>query len=600
MAASGIDAVYPSLIESFPDSLAYTDLSGNILIASRAAALNHGYEDARDLIGINVVSFIAPEEDRDINETIRQLLETGSMRHEHTLIRKDGTRFDAEVISSLVRDGKGLPLGIISTARSITDRKLAQSALRESEERYRRITAAITDYIYTVKIEKARVIETVHGPACEAITGYTPSEFKGDPYLWINMVHADDRDAVRHQAEQILAGTAPGPIEHRIWRKDGTLRWVRSTLVPHIDDTGSLVSYDGLITDITEKRDAEAARRESEERYRLVSQLSVDYFFKADITPEGRPNLSYVSENITAITGRRQDEVSGMNQWIDIIHPDDRSLFISFYQKVLASGRTDQLECRSFLKTGALRWINVSVYPTVDPGTGRVTSILGTVKDITERKMAVERLRASLREKEILLKEIHHRVKNNLQIITSLLSLRAQHLNNQELARHFTEAENRIRSMALVHEKLYQSEVLSDIDFSSYISELANSILSSYTTLPPAMAIDTHDRQVFLAIDQAIPAGLLITELLTNAIRHAFPPGWNGTPEIRISLQELSDGMIELCISDNGIGLPPEANTGRSTTLGLSLIPMLVSQISGTMTLDTSGGTSYAITFRRQ
>jgi PAS domain S-box-containing protein len=147
------------------------------------------------------------------------------------------------------------------------DRKRAEEALRKSEERYRHITAAVTDYIFTVHTEDGHPVETVHGPACVAVTGYTPEEYASDPYLWFRMVHEKDRSAVQGQATQVLLGQDTQPIEHRIRRKDGVVRWVRNTLVPHYDIQGKLVSYDGLISDITERRRAE------EEKEKLEAQL---------------------------------------------------------------------------------------------------------------------------------------------------------------------------------------------------------------------------------------------------------------------------------------------------------------------------------------
>ncbi|HNW28821.1 MAG TPA: PAS domain S-box protein [Spirochaetota bacterium] len=589
-AGTGLLGGFPvqRLIESIPDMFVYSGLDGTIRIVSRKTALQHGYRQVEDLVGMNAMDLIAPEEHPQVAEAMKKIIETETLIMEHHLIRKDGTRFPAEVTLSLVRDEDGRPRGIASIARDMTDRKRAEAALQESEERYRQI-----------------------------------------------------------------------------------------------------------------------------------SQLSVDYFFKIDISPDGAPRLSYVSENITAITGRRQDEITGLDQWIGIIHPDDREQFLAFYRAVMAGGRKGTFECRSFLKSGAMRWISVSVYPTADPGSRRVTSILGTVKDITERKRAEEKVRetqrqleflldvtktgidiidenlnvlyvdpgwqkvygdpqgkkcheyfmdrdeicpgcgipeslktkkhtvteeilprennriievhtipfknsdgkwlvaefniditerkkaedrltSSLREKETLLKEIHHRVKNNMQVITSLLSLQAQYLGDAEMTKHFLEAENRIRSMALVHEKLYQSEDLGQIDFSLYLSELANTIMYSYSRISQSITMDIDARPVRLPVDQAIPAGLLVTELLTNAIKHAFPACWSGTPEVLISLRELDGAMVELSIRDNGIGLPEDKGIGEAKTLGLSLVPMLAGQINGEVTLDRSRGTAFTITFRRQ
>lgn len=156
-------------------------------------------------------------------------------------------------------------------AIDIHDLKQAQNVLRESEERYRRITEAITDYIYTVIIQNGSAVETVHGAACEAVTGYTPENFSADPYLWIHMVHDNDREAVEKQAKIVLSGVKAEPLEHRIIRKDGAVRWVRNTPVSNFDTDGRLLSYDGLIQDITERKQAEEALRRAHDQLEKFS-----------------------------------------------------------------------------------------------------------------------------------------------------------------------------------------------------------------------------------------------------------------------------------------------------------------------------------------
>ncbi|MBN1840689.1 MAG: PAS domain S-box protein [Deltaproteobacteria bacterium] len=185
--------------------------------------------------------------------------------------RKGGKLMDV-LLSSTPVDPDHLAAGVTFTALDITERKKAEEELRESEDRYRRITEAITDYIYTVTVQDGRPVETVHRPACVAVTGYTAEDFRKNPYLWIQMVHEEDRKSVEEQAERTISGVKVPGLEHRIVRKDGSIRWVRNTPVLNFDSQRRLLSYDGLLQDITERRQAEEALRKAHhelERFNL-------------------------------------------------------------------------------------------------------------------------------------------------------------------------------------------------------------------------------------------------------------------------------------------------------------------------------------------
>ncbi|TFH42323.1 MAG: hypothetical protein E4G96_03695, partial [Chrysiogenales bacterium] len=202
----------------------------------------------------------------------------------------------------------------------------------------------------------------------------------------------------------------------------------------------------------------------------------------------------------------------------------------------------------------------------------------------------------SLREKEILLKEIHHRVKNNMQIISSLLGLQATHVKDDRDAALFKVSQNRVRSMALVHEKLYQSDTLAGLDFSDYITDLVRELSQSYY-IEDRIDIVVNANRVFVNIDNAIPCALIIYELVSNALTHAFPGERVGKIEVNFSE---GDDEFRLRVCDNGVGLPPETEINASDSLGLQLVDALVQQLQGTMRLDRGGGTAYTITFRGQ
>jgi two-component sensor histidine kinase len=214
--------------------------------------------------------------------------------------------------------------------------------------------------------------------------------------------------------------------------------------------------------------------------------------------------------------------------------------------------------------------------------------------DVTARKRAEEQLRASLREKEVLLQEIHHRVKNNLQVVSSLLSLQAEQTKDRQTFEAFRESQNRIRSMALIHEKLYRSASVASVNFAEYIQSLAAALCRSYGAAVRGISLSIQADEVFLGIDRAAPCGLLLNELVSNALKHAFPAGRAG--EIRIALRPAGDDLLTLVVSDNGVGLPQDLDFRHAGSLGLQLVNTLVSQLGGTITLHRHGGTEFEIT----
>jgi PAS domain S-box-containing protein len=264
------------------------------------------------------------------------------------------------------------------------------------------------------------------------------------------------------------------------------------------------------------------------------------------------------------------------------------------YKRVLEGGPFDQKKVYFPALTGGTEgYFNVRGVPLFKDG--EVIGAITTHEDITARKQAEEQIKASLKEKEVLLKEIHHRVKNNLQVIASLLNLQSHHIKDKDSREMFQESQNRVRSMALIHENLYTSEDLAHIDIASYIQDLTASLFSAYT-VNNAIKVNTDITDIFLTITTAIPCGLIINELVTNALKHAFPKEQDGT--ITISMTPSTNDHLILTVSDTGIGFPERIDFRNTTTLGMQLVISLVEQLDGTITMDRRKGTTFTITFR--
>ena len=230
---------------------------------------------------------------------------------------------------------------------------------------------------------------------------------------------------------------------------------------------------------------------------------------------------------------------------------------------------------------------------TYNDSEGKVAGLIGAMVDITERRLAEEEVKSSLREKEVLLKEIHHRVKNNLQVISSLLSLQSRY-EKGDAQNIFTESIDRIKTMANIHAILYQSRDYARIDFKRFINDLANQLYVSYDPNRESAGIVTRIEDVSLDIDTAIPCGLVLNELVSNAMKYAFPDGKSG--EITIAMFS-EERRVTLTVSDNGIGFPEQIDFRNTESLGMQLVTELVEQLDGTIELLRGEGTEFRIVF---
>ena len=310
---------------------------------------------------------------------------------------KDGRVIDVHLRSTPV-DPTDLAQGVIFTALDVSESKYAQRALSESEERYRRITEAITDYIFTVRVVDGHPAETYHGPASEAVTGYTAEEFNADPFLWIRMVPPEDQDIVRAQASEILSGHEPRPVEHRIIRKDGQIRWVSNSLVPTRDGQGNLVSYDGLLRDITNRKRAEETLRESEERYRQLVETMNEGLAMADQDYI----FTFVNERLSEMLGYSREEMLGRHI-MEFVHEDYKDLM---HDQIVRRQRGDagsyEIDWRA--KDGRRVYTLISPRGFYDAN-GQFTGSLGVLTDITDRKRAEEALQKAHAELELRVRE---------------------------------------------------------------------------------------------------------------------------------------------------------------------------------------------------
>ncbi len=365
--------------------------------------------------------------------------------------------------------------------------------------------------------------------------------------------------------------------------------WLELYTYPLIDrETGIQKGIIEYVRDVTEKRLAEEALEETRERFRVAFHASPDPMVIVRLSDR---SVVDVNEGFVVSTGYASSQIVGKSSDETPYWKDDESRN-RLYDTIQNLGRVDNMETEFRLSTGELR-----------PGllSARVMTLaeephmLVLVKDISQLKSAEEQLRSSLGEKEILLKEIHHRVKNNLQVISGLLNLQAHHITDPAIRMIFKESQNRVITMALIHEDLYQSSDLSSVDLGGYIKNLSANLFSSYKIGHDRVRLELHVEHTNMVVDTAIPCGLIINELISNALKHGFPDDREGTITVRFRSIEEKNYYLE--VSDDGIGLPPEVDISSTKTLGIQLVKVIVEQLAGTLEVDREQGLSYRIYF---
>ena len=340
------------------------------------------------------------------------------------------------------------------------------------------------------------------------------------------------------------------------------------------------------------RKEAEETLRESEHRVRTLFDNVADGILLADIENN---KFYFGNKMICQMLGYSMKEIKNLG--ILDIHPKkDLPYVVKQFEEQAKKRIQLARDIPMKRKDGSIFYADINSSPIT---LGEKTYLTGIFRDITERKRAEEQLKASLKEKEVLLQEVHHRVKNNMQIISSLFNLQAGHIKDKQAYEIFKSSQNRVRSMALIHERLYQSKDLAKVDFTEYAQSLTGHLFSSYGINPEAIKSKLKIKDVFLDINTAIPCALIINELVSNSLKHGFPGSKKG--EIKIIIHPLNKNEIVLIVSDNGVGIPKEVDFKNTETLGLHLVSILVKdQLHGDIKLDRTRGTTFHIRFGRE
>ena len=438
-------------------------------------------------------------------------------------------------------------------------------------------------------------------PTYFAMLGYGPDQGVGARQQWLDHLHPDDRDGVAANIQAALDGTdVPYRHDARVLHADGTFRWV--SVIGRVlarDEAGVPSRLLGVMMDITEDKQSEQKLRESE-----AFSLSILDSVGAEIAvlnhdgvivAVNEPWKRFALEN-SAGPDRPAPHVGVGANYLALCEAargtpaDEAGRAAEGIREVLQGRRAAFRMDYACDSPAERRWFTMSATPLGPDPRGAVIAH----ENITERTLADEALRNSIREKEALLKEVHHRVKNNLQVITSLLRLESTRTREPGTRDVLKDMQGRIRSMALLHETLYRTGKFARVDLADYLRQLANQLFRAQNTGPGEVRLELDLRSVVVEIDQAIPCGLIVNELLTNCLKHAFGEG-GGEVRVRIGLD--AAGRARLEVSDSGRGLPQDFEVLRGASLGLQLVSDLARQLGGTLEIGPESTPRFAVTF---
>ena len=555
-------------------------VSGNVI--------QFGYLPEELLSGtVPYAALVHPE---DLGRVIAELQEQISrgenkLNQEYRIVTKQGEVRWVDDRTLIERDAEGRVTQYQGIVMDITDRKRAEEALRESERKYRSIVEH-APFGITRSTRDGKLVSV--NPALAAILKYDSAQ---------ELQETINRSSIQEVlfpkpseraplVENVLTRDSWYVFNNRLRCKDGSFVICRVHSRRIVNEGGQASEFESYQENITDQLAAEQAERESEEKFRVLAETS-----PVAICLYQGESVTYANPALVRLFGYGAEELYRMKFW-GWAHDDFKELI---RERGLARLRGEpapgQYEAMYVTKNGEERYVLVSA--GVVEYQGRSMGVASFL-DISERKRTEELIRASLAEKDVLLKEIHHRVKNNLQVVSSLLFLQSQRFADPELQTCFLESQSRICSMALAHEQLYQSKNLAEISVRSYVESLVGQLEQIF--ISPGQAVDCRleVEDLDLDIEKVVPCGLLITELLSNAYKHAFADDRSGN--ISISLQS-SAGQIELAVADDGVGLPAEFDYRQAKTLGLQLVTALVNQLGGTLELESDPGTRFRVSF---
>ncbi len=466
-------------------------------------------------------------------------------------------------------------------ARAEAQRLRAEEALRRSEERYRSLFENSHAVMLIIDPDGGAIVDA--NPAAAAYYGWTRDELRRMNIGEINTLPPseirEEMDRARRDLRRHFL------FRHRL--ADGSIRDVETYSGPIVLGERHLLY--SIIHDLTERKRAEEALRRSEERFRQIADNAGEFIWEVD----ANGLYTYANPVVERILGYRPEELVGKLHFYDLFAPDVREALKTGALSAFAVKESfREFVNPNLRKDGGLVILETSGSPMVDEA-GNLIGYRGADNDITERRRAEEALRQAVKQKEILMTELQHRVKNSLAVVSGLLGLEMEHLSDERSRKIFTETRARIRSVGALYQQLYGTDDPINVDLARYVRQVAESLFDTYA--PAAVSLKLDLAEIRLDTKRAIPLGLILNELITNGLKYAYPEGARG--EVRVTLRKSAD-RLALSVEDDGIGLPAGFDPAVSGGMGMNLVRMLADQIDGELSVAGGPGTRISVSLK--
>ena len=567
------------------------DVQGNRISWSPEMFLLHGIDPATPPEALYDIwmTRLHPEDRERADQETRQFVENADrLRIEFRVVHPDGSVRWIQGRGRMIRDGEGRAIRMIGVNFDVTERKAAEEALRQSEQRIRDIAENFPGIIFRRITYPDGRIEYPYFSGVDPHIFHIPREQLQHMHTMeevAKLIHYEDLGEMLAKLKVAAETLTPLEIEGRVIAENGETRWVKSISRPRQGEEGALI-WDGVLLDVTDQH-----RREGE-RERAATMLRMGMEVAGIGTWEVDPaSMSTVGSPVTnSIFGFADDDQSRPGaDYLDSVHPDDIERVRLGFDEAAASKSNMSLEYRVREPDGSTRWVaSRGAYMRLADGTER---LLGAVFDITDRKRQEEAREAALDHQQILLRELNHRIKNNLQMITSVLQLQSARVADPGQREQFGRIVERVQTIADLHAQFGTEDRVGQIEFGQYLQQFCDRLRTSVLEDRPVELV-CRTEPCMIELDRGVPLGLIINELVTNAIKYAFPEDASGT--ITIELKHGADGALILSVGDSGTGLPDDADRRRG--LGMVLVEGLSRQVGATIERRSNPGLTYVIT----